>query len=161
MSEKASKSNLKQMKVTKDEEWHIDCFRCGLCCRYRVCLSFGEAEIIARYSGLPTDAFAERYGAQDFFEEGYEDMYWFEPDSFLMRHRNGECFFLEHIGAKETRCRIHPVKPQVCQKYVPSLHRGACQEGLALCWELRVSPTGELEGSEQSLKKFCSFLGLG
>ncbi len=160
MSE-SSKANIPGLlRETQDGQIASEmvCYRCGLCCRYRVCLSFGETERIVNYTGLSRDEFVEKYEEQGFFEEGYEDMYWFEADSYLLRQRDGECFFLEHPGDKETRCRIHPVKPQVCQKYVPSPERAACQDGLATFWHLMVNSSGQLEGTEDNLKALRSFI---
>ena len=80
-------------------------------------------------------------------------------DSFLLRHWNGACVFLERIEARKlTRCLIHSFKPSACREWTPSLYRRDCQEGLIKYWGLTVSPSGQFEGSQQKLPEFYSFL---
>ncbi len=131
------------------EESEIVCFRCGLCCTYyRVFLSMEEAQRIADYTGVPLGEFIEEYG----------DLHWYEQKE-LLRQRDGGCFFLERIsGTKEARCRIHPVKPAPCREWTPGLYRRECQRGLAEYWNLMINPAGQVEGPEEDLGKFNSFL---
>ncbi|MFH0846966.1 MAG: YkgJ family cysteine cluster protein [Chloroflexota bacterium] len=145
------------------------CFRCGMCCRYGVCLSLEEAEAISRYTGLPPGAFLESIGIDRsavviseegfFFSGDYDVPYWLEPPFFHTLRRNSVCFFLEHTTeAKTTRCLVHPVKPVSCQTYSCSLSREWCQKGLSEYWGLAVSPSGELSGSPEKLRRFRLFL---
>lgn len=61
----------------------------------------------------------------------YVDQRWPGTDSFLLRHCNGACVFLERIEARDvTRCLIQSFKPSACREWTPSLYRRDCQEGL-------------------------------
>lgn len=158
MANEERKANSSGSPEKLEGERKMPCFRCGICCRYRICLSYDEVKCIVGYTRLERGKFVERYDEQGTFEEGYEDMYWFEADSYLMRQRDGICFFLEYISDKEAICRIHEVKPQVCLKYDPAPERPACKEGLTRFWNLTVSQEGKLEGTEEDLKAFCDFV---
>ena len=132
------------------KELSIQCFRCGVCCtKYQVCLSLVEARQIADELGFDWDECLDRY----------VDQKWPGTDSFLLRHCNGACVFLEHAEeSKKTNCHIHRVKPAVCRIWTPSLYRRECREGLAQFWQLAVSPLGQLEGAEEKLRDFHSFI---
>jgi len=126
------------------------CFRCGICCnRYQVLLSLTEACRISGDLGLPLSVFLGRHA----------DQHWPGSENFLLRRCNGACVFLENVeGGNMTRCLIHPFKPYACREWNPSLYRRQCQEGLIKYWGLTVSASGQLEGSEQKLQDFNSFL---
>ncbi len=104
------------------KELSIPCFRCGVCCtRYQVRLSLVEARQIADDLGFDWDEWLDRY----------VDQRWPGTDSFLLRHCNGACVFLERIEARNvTRCLIQSFKPSACREWTPSLYRRDCQEGL-------------------------------
>jgi len=104
------------------KELSIPCFRCGVCCtRYQVRLSLVEARQIADELGFDWDEWLDRY----------VDQRWPGTDSFLLRHCNGACVFLERIEARNvTRCLIQSFKPSACREWTPSLYRRDCQEGL-------------------------------
>ena len=106
----------------KPKELSIPCFRCGVCCtRYQVRLSLVEARRIANELGLAWDEWLDLY----------VDQRWPGTDSFLLRHCNGACVFLERIEASNvTRCLIQSFKPYACREWTPSLYRWECQEGL-------------------------------
>ena len=128
----------------------IVCFRCGECCaRYQVRPSLVEARCIADDLGLSLDAFLDRY----------VDQRWHGPESFLLRQHDGACIFLEHTeGSNKTTCLIYRVKPAHCREWTPSLYRRECRDGLAKYWKLTVSPAGQLEGTEEKLRDFHSFV---
>lgn len=132
------------------EEPAMVCFRCGVCCaRYPVRLSLVEERCIADELGLAWEEWRDRY----------VDQRQYRPDSFLLRRRDGACVFLERIAdGNQTRCLIHPFKPSVCQSWTPSLYRWECREGLSKYWGLTVSPSGQLQGPQQKLRNFCSFV---
>ena len=132
------------------EEHDTICFRCGECCvKYRVRLSLVGAHRIADWLGLGFDDWLDRYTDKD----------WQQDKSFVLRWLNGECVFLERVkGSNKTCCLIHEVKPEVCKIWTPSLNRRECREGLAKYWSLTVSPSGQLEGAEEKLSGFYSFL---
>jgi hypothetical protein len=50
------------------------------------------------------------------------------------------------------------VKPAHCREWTPSLYRRECRDGLAKYWKLTVSPAGQLEGTEEKLRDFHSFV---
>ncbi len=128
----------------------IVCFRCGECCiRYQVGLNLMEAQRIADDLRLSLGVFLERY----------VDKRWHGLESFLLRQLDGACIFLEHTkGNKKTTCLIHRVKPAHCREWTPSLYRRECRDGLAKYWKLTVSLTGQLEGTEEKLRDFHSFI---
>jgi len=108
-----------------------------------------EARRIADELALTCDEFVDKY------VEGH----WSGSENFLLRRRNGSCVFLENVeGGKMTRCLVHPFKPHACAEWNPSMYRKECQERLAKYWGLTVGASGRLEGSEQKLRDFDSFL---
>ena len=80
------------------KELSIPCFRCGVCCtKYQVRINLTEAQCIANDLGISLGVFFERYVGQR----------WYRPESFLLRHCNGACVFLEHTeGSNKTSCLI-------------------------------------------------------
>jgi len=123
------------------------CFRCGVCCHLRVFLGDGEAERISAHTGLPLEAFLERYDDPMFRELG----------GLIMRQTDGHCFFLKSKNDKESFCGIYEVRPRVCSDFVCSLHRSECQKGLKL-WNISATPSGRLEGDGKDLEVFEAFL---
>jgi Fe-S-cluster containining protein len=130
----------------------IPCFRCGVCCReHHVRLSLVEARRIADGLGLCWMEFLEQY----------IEPRWPGSDSFLLRQHNGACIFFQDAGSNDrTSCLIHPFKPSACRDWTPSLYRRECQDGLAKRWGLRVGSLGELQGLDERIKEFQSFLSL-
>lgn len=136
--------------VMNEEEGSIPCFRCGVCCtKYQAYLTLLEARQIADALGLTWKDWLNRYTSRN----------WPGENSFLLRHCNGACVFLEHTEDNNiTRCLIQTFKPSTCREWNPSLYRRDCQEGLAKYWGLTVSPSGKLIGSDHDLQHFNSFL---
>ena len=131
-------------------EHFIPCFRCGVCCtRLQVRLSLVEARRIADELGIAWGEFIERY----------TDHSWPGATSFLLRQVNGACIFLEHQeGGNKASCLIHRFKPSSCREWTPSLYRRECREGLAKYWGLMVSPSGQLQGTGERIKRFQSYV---
>ena len=119
------------------------CFLCGVCCtKYQIHLTLIEARRIADELGLNWEEWLDRYTG----------LGWPGSDSFLLRRYNGACVFLEHVeGSYITRCLIQPFKPFACREWNPSLYQRDCQEGLVKYWRLKVSPLGQLEGSDHEV----------
>ena len=132
------------------DEFVLPCFRCGVCCtKYRARPDFIEARRIADELGLTWETWLERYA----------DPSCPRTDSFLLRRDNGACVFLKHEkGNKVSSCLIYSCRPSACADWSPSLYRPACQHGLTKYWELAVSTSGRIEGSEQQLRDFTTFL---
>jgi len=129
----------------------VPCFRCGLCCtRYQAPVTVSEAEILAKAFGMPLDAFLDRY----------IDDAWFEPGRFLLDTDTDACIFLDSTkdGGKTASCKIHRLRPQACRDWQAGLHKKECRDGLQLRWGLTVTPSGNLEGPEDKLREFRSFL---
>ncbi len=126
------------------------CFRCGVCCtKYQIYLTLIEARRIADELGLTWEEWVDRYTSQS----------WAGSDSFLLRRYDGTCVFLERVkGSNITRCLTQLFKPSACRERNPSLYQRDCQEGLAKYWGLTVSSLGQLEGSDQDLRRFHCFL---
>jgi len=133
----------------KQGDLFIPCFRCGMCCTgYRVRLSLIEARRIAEGLGVAWHEFQDRY----------VDRRWLGADSFYLRQRDGACVFLKQRGSHKTTCLIHSFKPSSCREWAPSLYRRQCQTGLSRHWGLTVSSSGQLQGPEEKLREFRSFL---
>ena len=112
-------------------------------------LTLVEARRIADESGLTWEEWLDRYTNQS----------WPGSDRFLLRRCNGACVFLERVvGNNITRCLTQAFKPSACRDWNSSFYQRDCQEGLAKYWGLTVSPLGQLEGSDQDLRRFRSFL---
>ncbi len=128
----------------------IICFRCGECCiKYQVRLSVIEAQRVADYLELAFNEWLDRYA----------DKHWLDTESFVLRQRDGACVFLELTdGSKKTSCLIHHIRPSICREWTPNLYCRECREGLAKYWGLTVNPLGQLEGTEEKLRDFYSFL---
>lgn len=89
----------------------FQCQMCGNCCYGNggIFLKPGEIENIAGFLDMPVDSFLFR-----FCEENLGH-YQFKTG------RNGFCIFLD----REKKCRIHPVKPQICNQwpFIPAIAR--------------------------------------
>jgi len=137
--------------VPEQEEPAIPCFFCGVCCmKYRVKVSLAEARHICEGLGLNWYIFLSNY---------------VEPssagtDSFYLRQQDGVCIFLKKRGGEyqQYMCLVHVWKPTACRESNASLHRKQCQEGLQKYWGLTIASGGELQGSEERIQRFQSFL---
>lgn len=134
---------------SKQKELLLECFRCGVCCtKYQTHLNLVEARRIADYLELPLEVFLDRFA----------DHRWYGMDNLLCQ-LNGACVFLNRDpNGKLNNCRIQPVKPEACRDWKPGLHPPECREGLARSWQLSVNSSGQIEGSEEKLDEFQSFL---
>ncbi len=124
----------------------VGCFRCGLCCTlYRVHLTLGEAHCISKSTGLALDDFTDDIGL--------------DGDEVIIRRFGMRCIFLEETADKKVNlCRIHTVRPIACQEWEGGLWRPACQRGLSDYWNIKVSPELELEGRNNDIANFNTFL---
>ena len=128
----------------------LECFRCGVCCiKYQAPLNSVEAGLIADYLELPLDVFLDRF----------TDHRWPAGPERLLCHLNGACVLLNsEQDGKLNNCRIHLVRPKACCDWEAGLDRKECRDGLAKHWQLSVNSSGQLEGSEEKLGEFQSFL---
>jgi Fe-S-cluster containining protein len=146
----------------------INCFHCGVCCRYGVSMGSEDAEAISRHIGVPFNSFLEGYshdvwmtqGDYEWFANGCTDIDWIdELDNYRTRRNDGGCIFLKVFPkTHEVRCSIHTVRPPACRGYAPNLDREACQTGLRKMWGINVTPEFRLEGSVEKLKALHDFL---
>lgn len=104
------------------EELSNPCSRCGVCCtKYQVRLGLAEAQHIAYKLGIGWDEWLNLY----------TDRRWPGTASFLLRHCNGACVFLEQTKVHNvTLCLIQSFKPSACRDWMPSLYQHDCREGL-------------------------------
>ena len=108
-----------------------------------------EARQIADELGLAWNDFLDRY----------VDSRWPGTESFLLRHVNGACLFLHRDdGRKTATCRIHAFKPSTCREWAASPEKPECRAGLMANWGLTVTPSGRVQGPEEEVRDFCSFL---
>ena len=134
--------------MKSNDESSYPCFRCGNCCRLWVFLSYEEAEKIAEFVKLPIEEFALKYPDK-------------APDpekSLILHKRSRTCVFLRNgRDIREKYCQIYEVRPRPCRNFVPS-PRAECEEGLKKVWNLTMTSTGDIEGSEEEVMAFASFL---
>ncbi|MFH1382527.1 MAG: YkgJ family cysteine cluster protein [Chloroflexota bacterium] len=125
------------------------CFRCGACCSdFQPALSVAEARRISDALGLGWVKFLDHY----------TDSRWV-GDTFLLRQRHGSCVFLErHEGSALSTCLIEPFKPSACRDWMPGWEKTECRKGLARYWELTADCSGKLQGPEEKIRQFQSFL---
>jgi Fe-S-cluster containining protein len=142
--------NIVRQVPKRGKESSFPCFHCGVCCtKYQAILSQAEAQSIADRLGLTWEELMDRY----------VDPRWPGTKSFLLRQQHGACIFLEHpMGSNKSSCLIYPCKPATCTEWIPNLQRSECREGLAKYWGLTVSPSGELQGTEEDIRHFQVFL---
>ncbi len=131
-------------------DWSGQCFRCGVCCtRYQVNLSLVEARRISDGLGISWDE----------FQKDYLDQRWLGYDSFLLRRHNGVCIFLQNAGDNgQASCLVHSSKPTACRLWTPGPYQRECQIGLVKYWNLIVSPSGKIQGTNEATEHFESFL---
>lgn len=146
----------------------INCFHCGVCCRYGVSMGAEDAELISKYTGMPVNTFLIGYSHNSWMAQ--DDSGWSlngctdigciaELDNYRARRNDGGCIFLKVFPeTHEIRCSIHTVRPPACRGYAPNLDREACQTGLRKMWGINVTPEFRLEGSVEKLKALYDFL---
>ncbi|MCL2281332.1 MAG: YkgJ family cysteine cluster protein [Dehalococcoidia bacterium] len=125
------------------------CFRCGECCtRYQALVEEAEIQRIADYLGISTKK----------FKIEYTDPRWPIQGKFLLSHRDniGCIFLIQHD--KEFLCSIHAVKPHPCQDWTAALSRKECRHGLSKVWNLTISDTGEICGTEHDKEAFTKHI---
>jgi Fe-S-cluster containining protein len=126
------------------------CFRCGVCCKkFQVRVDMVEARRIA--DNLEVD-----WGT---FKSTYLDDRWPGAESFLFRHNQVGCIFLEHKkGSRVSSCTIHNIRPSSCREWIPDWHRTECREGLLVYWGLSADSEGNFVGDQREVDQFNSFL---
>jgi Fe-S-cluster containining protein len=125
-------------RFTEDEA--IPCFRCGVCCqRWQPLIGRAEAERLARFLGLPVEAFLARYARP----------YPLDDAQYQLRERDGGCVFLR-FEAGRASCAVHEARPQACRDWDASLSRRECLDGLrARCTsEAPLAPLALYEGPD-------------
>ena len=146
----------------------INCFRCGVCCRYGVSMGSEEADVISKSLSKPLGAFLEgfsnnfwtSYGEIESNTSLYAEINWIdELENYRTKRNNGGCIFLQsYPETYEVRCSIHNVRPPACRGYAPNLDREACQTGLRKMWGINVTSGLTIEGNKEKLKAFYDFL---
>jgi uncharacterized protein len=128
----------------------IPCFRCGTCCsRFQPRIDISEAHRICHKLGLSLDRFVTEF----------TDTRWPGTQSFLIKHVNGSCIFLQSSeNPRQLLCSIHEFKPDCCLDWKPGMDRNECKEGLSKQWLLETDSTGGLRGSQESVQLFSQYL---
>jgi len=137
-------------KPRTQKEKEATCFRCGMCCRkYQVRVDMVEARRISDDLGINWNEFKDKY----------LDCRWPGAESFLFRHNEGGCVFLEHKkGEPLSKCLIHAIRPSSCRDWIPDWHRTECREGLLVFWGLTVDSEGDFKGADEDVEHFRVFL---
>jgi Fe-S-cluster containining protein len=114
----------------------INCFRCGVGCRYGVSMGAEDAELIGNNIGKPVQAFLIGYSHDSWMGSDEDtwltnsciDFDWIdELDNYRTKRNDGGCVFLQKLPeTNEVCCSIHTVRPPACRGYAPELDREAC-----------------------------------
>jgi uncharacterized protein len=127
---------------------NIPCFRCGVCCRtYQVHLDEDELEQLVRDLGINHRQFVK----------DFTDPRWPGEKTFLIKHENGGCIFLERNDERETGCRIHRFRPKACREWSAGSGKKECRKG-AFLWGVEMGEQGDFTGSPQNVEIFKNFL---
>lgn len=128
----------------------IPCIRCGICCsKYQPRLSLNEVRNIAHKLGLSLKVFLTEY----------TDPRWPGTESYILRHNDGACVFLQASADKlQNMCLIQSYKPQCCLEWISGMHQPECREGLRAKWSVSIDSSGNLTGSPQNISRFRQFL---
>lgn len=136
----------------KGEALNLPCIRCGVCCSmYQVRMSKAEGLRIALHMGL------------DFYDwvGRYCEPRWPDPRSYLIRHENGACVFLQRQEHERfALCRIYSVRPYACRDWAAGPYKPACAEGLERLWNVTVDEEGSLQGTREAVQRMRLFLKL-
>ncbi len=125
------------------------CFRCGHCCRLWVFLGYEETERIMEHTKLSLNEFAIVYWDRSVGPE----------ECLVLKQEDSACLFLRNgRNPREKYCGIYEARPRVCREFVPSYLRRECQDGLTRLWNLTAAPSGRLQGDEEWVTAFESFL---
>ena len=89
--------------------------------KYQVQITVDDAGLLAEKLGIEK---------RDFIAE-YTDPRWPGINSYLIRHTEGACIFLQR-GDAITSCRIHAFRPQSCREWQPGTDKPECNEGKAI-----------------------------
>jgi Fe-S-cluster containining protein len=93
------------------------------------------------------------------FISEYTDPRWPGTESFLLKHLNGACIFLEYSKEnKQNLCRIHTFKPSCCRKWTQGILKTECQEGLKANWDLDIDSRGNISGLPDKIAVFKDYL---
>ncbi|MBN1227105.1 MAG: YkgJ family cysteine cluster protein [Deltaproteobacteria bacterium] len=110
----------------------MQCLRCGVCCtRHQAIVNLDEIKRIASYLGISSKKWIQLYS----------DPRWLSPKSYLIKHDGAGCIFLDISKGGFSYCKIQPVKPFCCLKWVPSMAHKECREGMLK----HIIPTQEAE----------------
>jgi uncharacterized protein len=126
---------------------NLPCLCCGTCCtRFRILLTFADAERLAAHLTIPLEFFLEH-----FIEEP-----WNLLPGLLLRQDEGRCPFLAKRGNHQL-CGIHEVKPEACRDWPAGLKNRVCRDGLLCIWGLTVNAAGQPAGTPEQLAAFQAF----
>ncbi|HTA43026.1 MAG TPA: YkgJ family cysteine cluster protein [Bryobacteraceae bacterium] len=101
---------LRFRRVAEEVESQIDCRSCASCCKVaETDVTKRDIDRLARYLGISSREFIERYTTMSAFEQE-------EP---ILRRRESGCIFLDGND-----CSIYEVRPDTCRDF-PHLIRGA------------------------------------
>ena len=131
-----------------NQQTTIHCFRCGICCSlYQVHIDLSELQMLAMHLNISHEEFISNYA----------DPRWPGENTFLLRHVNGACIFIETFQNNITSCKIHSFRPQDCRNWMAIINKPECQKGL-LKWGLELDEKGNIRGNDSDIKRFNEFL---
>jgi len=97
----------------------------------------------------------------DFYEwtGRYCEPRWPDPRSYLLRHDNGACVFLDRQDDERFGlCRIYAVRPESCRKWVADPYKPACGAGLKRFWAVTMDDSGRFAGDPGAVERMQRFL---
>lgn len=127
------------------EALDLPCIRCGVCCGiYHVRISKAEACRLATYMGMDLYDWVGRYC----------EPRWPDPRSYLIRHENGACVFLERQPDERfALCSVYTVRPESCREWAAGPYKPACVEGLRRFWNVTVDDAGRFVGEPDAVAR--------
>jgi Fe-S-cluster containining protein len=126
----------------------LPCFRCGLCCTgYLVKLTSRDIRALSHHLGITTSGFVREYTRRI-------------PLGLVLKQTDDMCVFLSYEqDTTSAGCAVYASRPEVCQSFVPSLHRGECLAGLKKLGKSQaILPATEIYPSQDDTARLYSIL---
>jgi len=119
------------------------------CSKYQVQMPVAEARQLAETLGIGWEE----------FKSDYLDDAWPGGRTVLLRHRGGNCVFLEpQPDGKVFFCRVHTFKPKACIEWSAEADKKDCKDGLQKYWNLNVDAQSDIVGEDANVEALEGFL---
>ena len=93
------------------------------------------------------------------FQRDCLDLTWPGVHTFLLKHQDGRCVFLEpQLDSRVFFCRIQTFKPAACREWEADFDKQDCREGLARYWRLKYDAENRVTGDAADMALFNNFI---